>query len=402
MGDLLRSGRCGANATKSPRSTRLRIASRSGANARSRSQNGTSARISAIAAGERRRRRERPAQLDALRRGEQLDRDDARGVRRHRRQPARGERRHADVILLVRGRRQRIDGGRVRERLVLRGERRRGDLRDHEAGIHAAVLDQERRQARQVGVHQQRDAPLRQRADLGDREREIVGGERDRLGVEIAAGEDLAGRREHERIVGDRVRLGQRGSRRRGASGRGTRPSPAAGSAGCRDPARAGNPCATRGSRCRRAARGRSPRHPPGRGGRAPRGCARRTACRCRGTRRPTARPRRRPPRSRARAANRPASASAVDTCVPLRSARPSFGPSVTGARPARAQRLARRHRRGRRSRASPSPISTAERCASGARSPDAPTEPCAGMHGTTPALASARSASITVQRTPE
>ena len=36
-------------------------------------------------------------------------------------------------------------------------------------------------------------------------------------------------------------------------------------------------------------------------------------------------------------AANRPASASAVDTCVPLSSARPSFGPRLTGCRPARA-----------------------------------------------------------------
>ena len=156
----------------------------------------------------RRRRRERPAQIDALRRGEQFDRDDARGVRRHRRQPSRGERRHADMILLIRGGRQRVDRGRVRERLVLRRERRRRHLRDHEAGIHAAVLDQERRQAGQVGVHHQRDAPLGQRADLGDREREIVRGEGDGLGVEIAAGENFAGLREHERIVRDRVRLG--------------------------------------------------------------------------------------------------------------------------------------------------------------------------------------------------
>ena len=43
-------------------------------------------------------------------------------------------------------------------------------------------------------------------------------------------------------------------------------------------------------------------------------------------------------------AANRPASASAVDTCVPLSSARPSFGPSVTGCRPAARERVARRH----------------------------------------------------------
>ena len=96
--------------------------------------------------------------------------------------------------------------------LFSRRQRRRGDLRDHEAGVDAAVLDQERRQAGQRGVDQQRDAPLGERADLGDRERERVGGERHRLGVEVAAGEDLAVA-EHQRIVGHRVGFAHRASR---------------------------------------------------------------------------------------------------------------------------------------------------------------------------------------------
>ncbi len=100
-------------------------------------------------------------------------------------------------------------------------------------------------------------------------------------------------------------------------------------------------------------------------------------------------------------AANRPTKASAVDTWVPFRSASPSFGPSTTGARPA-AFNASRPGIVRPSKRASPSPISTAERCASGARSPDAPTEPCAGIEGTTPAFVSATSASITLQRTPE
>ena len=104
-----------------------------------------------------------------------------------------GERRHGHVVFLVRRRRQRIDARRMRERLVLRGQRRRGHVRDHEARVDAAVPDEERRQARQRGVDEQRDAPLRQRADLGDREREIVGGEGHRLGVEVAAGEHFTG-----------------------------------------------------------------------------------------------------------------------------------------------------------------------------------------------------------------
>ena len=39
---------------------------------------------------------------------------------------------------------------------------------------------------------------------------------------------------------------------------------------------------------------------------------------------------------------------------------------------------------------------------ASGARSPDAPTEPCDGTYGTRPALCTATSVSITTSRTPE
>ena len=50
----------------------------------------------------------------------------------------------------------------------------------------------------------------------------------------------------------------------------------------------------------------------------------------------------------------------------------------------------------------SPSPISASVRCASGARSPDAPTEPCDGTYGTSPASCTASSVSITVSRTPE
>ena len=96
-------------------------------------------RTIAMRALERRRRLQRPAEVDALRRGEQLDRDDGRRVARHRREPARGEGRHADVVFLVRRGRQRIDAGRMRERLVLGRERRRRDLRDHEARIDAAV-----------------------------------------------------------------------------------------------------------------------------------------------------------------------------------------------------------------------------------------------------------------------
>jgi hypothetical protein len=77
----------------------------------------------------------------------------------------------------------------MRERLVLGRERSRRHLRDHEARVESALLHQESRQLAQRIVDQHGEAPLGERPDLGDRERQVVGGERDRLGVEVAARE---------------------------------------------------------------------------------------------------------------------------------------------------------------------------------------------------------------------
>ncbi len=139
----------GGERRKSPRSTRDAAASRSGANARSRSQ-----------AARRRGSRPSPPRASATSRAARGTRCPApRRAARSRRcarcsppsaQPARGERRHADVVLLIGRGRQRIDRGRMGERLVLRRQRRRGHVRDHEAGVDAAVLDEERRQARRA------------------------------------------------------------------------------------------------------------------------------------------------------------------------------------------------------------------------------------------------------------
>ena len=52
-------------------------------------------------------------------------------------QAARAVRRHRDVVFLVGRGRDRIDAGRMGALLVLRHQRRRRDLRDHEAGIEA-------------------------------------------------------------------------------------------------------------------------------------------------------------------------------------------------------------------------------------------------------------------------
>ncbi len=87
--------------------------------------------------------------------------------------------------------------------------------------------------------------------------------------------------------------------------------------------------------------------------------------------------------------------------CVPLISASPSFAESSTGARPTRAS--ARFDGIALPSKnTSPSPISGSAMWASGARSPDAPTEPCDGIHGTMPALNIAIIASTSPVRTPE
>ena len=80
-------------------------------------------------------------------------------------------------------------------------------------------------------------------------------------------------------------------------------------------------------------------------------------------------------------ASNRPARAYAVENCVPFSKARPSLGASVTGCSPT----LARPAAAGMTSSPSvtwPTPIIAADMWASGARSPDAPTDPCAGTTG--------------------
>ena len=99
--------------------------------------------------------------------------------------------------------------------------------------------------------------------------------------------------------------------------------------------------------------------------------------------------------------ANRPASASAVENCVPLSSASPSLGPSISGASPARSSAACGRHGLAGE-RASPTPIIAAAMWASGARSPDAPTEPWLGTTGTMPRSSMASSSAMVCGRTPE
>src|SRR5438552_2281114 len=88
----------------------------------------------------------------------------------------------------------------------------------------------------------------------------------------------------------------------------------------------------------------------------------------------------------------------AVITCVPCINEPPSFGASSVGLSPAAFSAAAPLAR----SSVSPSPMSTSAACASGARSPDAPTLPCFGMTGCTRRLSMSQSRSMTSARTPE
>ena len=151
----------------------------------------------------------RPVEVDALRRRRAARCDDGGGVVGHLAEAPRGEGRHRDMVLLVGGGRQRIDRGGMGQRLVLGGQRRRRHMGDHEAGIEPALGDEEGRQAAHHRVGEERDAALGEGADLGDGEGEDVGGDRHRLGVEIAAREDLAVLGEDQRVVGDGDRLDQ-------------------------------------------------------------------------------------------------------------------------------------------------------------------------------------------------
>ena len=86
---------------------------------------------------------------------------------------------------------------------------------------------------------------------------------------------------------------------------------------------------------------------------------------------------------------------------VPLMRDSPSFAASVMGVSPAVARASAPLSSRPSTT-ASPSPTSGSARCARGARSPLAPTEPRDGTRGTIPASSTATSNAIVSTRAPE
>jgi hypothetical protein len=93
------------------------------------------------------------------------------------------------------------------QHLALVHERGGRVLGDHQARAEAGGRRQEPRQLRVAGRQQRIGAALAVGGQLGEREREVVQRQRQRLAVEVAARDDLAVVREDERIVGDRGEL---------------------------------------------------------------------------------------------------------------------------------------------------------------------------------------------------
>ena len=153
----------------------------SGAGERSTVSGGTTARIARWTPASGVRRRERREQIDALARGEELDREHVRREVDRARELERGAHAHADVIFAAGRRRDRVDAGGMRERLDLGRERRGRDVRHHQAGVAGrSRAIEERRQAALGRRHQPLGAALADRRELREAERQRVGGERDR------------------------------------------------------------------------------------------------------------------------------------------------------------------------------------------------------------------------------
>ena len=86
---------------------------------------------------------------------------------------------------------------------------------------------------------------------------------------------------------------------------------------------------------------------------------------------------------------------------VPLISARPSFSRSVTGSISAAASASAAGRREPAASRTVPSPVSASAHAASGARSPEQPSDPYSATTGVIPAVSSAAYRRAVPSRTP-
>ena len=190
------------------RRTRPTASAMSGPNSRSASKNGTRALIAAVHGTGRRTGLERRAQVERLRRAERLERDHGLGVRDDLSRVAGRRHAHAHVILLPGARGDRVDRGRMRERLALAHQRGGRVLHEHESRVQTRAVHEERRQpVRMVLVEQPVEATLRDRCERDERGRDRVERDRDRLTVEVPAGDDLADLGQHDGVVAHAVDL---------------------------------------------------------------------------------------------------------------------------------------------------------------------------------------------------
>ena len=302
----------------------------------------------------------REPQVERLGGDEQLDGEDPLDVLDDGPRVPRRDRAHRDVVLLVGARRDAVRGRGVDQHLVLGREGRGRVLVDHHPGVDARRRRQERRQpAVEPRVEEQRGPSLADRAELSERQLREVESEGDRLAVEVATADDSSAAcrqcrrightaaREDERVVGRGVELDVEDA----AEVVERVPD---GAVDLRDAAQrvrvldlvvvAWWPAWRPLSRRRWRSSAATATWPGMRAGRA--GMRRRTRHRCRGA------PRRSSPRSTlAVRPRRSASASssapiALIIWVPLRSASPSFGSSVSGSRPVSRKRDERGHHR--------------------------------------------------------
>ncbi len=98
---------------------------------------------------------------------------------------------------------------RVRQGLVLARQRGGGHLGNHKPGVNPAVAHQERWQLGHVFIHHQRDTTLRQCANFGNRQGQIIRRHRHRFGVEVTPGDHFVFRGEHQRVIGNGIGFNQ-------------------------------------------------------------------------------------------------------------------------------------------------------------------------------------------------
>mmetsp|Transcript_1111 Transcript_1111/g.3986 ORF Transcript_1111/g.3986 Transcript_1111/m.3986 type:complete len:289 (-) Transcript_1111:759-1625(-) len=114
---------------------------------------------------------------------------------------------HRHVVLLRARRGQRVRRARITQRLVLRRQRSRSAVRNHEPRVESAVDDEECRQLAEVGVHQTLDAALGDVGQLLDADGEVVAHLRGILPVEVATAQQAVILGEHHGVVGGTVDL---------------------------------------------------------------------------------------------------------------------------------------------------------------------------------------------------